>query len=161
MKGFKERGLSQAGIKLIATGDLTDDLLLPAMGEAPLGLVTTFHYSAAHDSPENKAFLKSFHEVTGGMGRPSFMAVAAYDGAAAIVETAKKLGGKIDGDQAMEVLKSFKTISPRGPIALDPATRDIVQTVYVRRVEKVGGELWNVEFDKFAEVKDPGKEGDK
>jgi branched-chain amino acid transport system substrate-binding protein len=157
MKGFQERGLAQAGIKLIATGDLTDEHVLPAMGDAPLGLVTTFHYSAAHDSPENKAFLKAYKEATGDPGSPNFMAVAGYDGMAAIFEVARKLGGKIDGDQAMEVLKGFKAASPRGAIAIDPATRDIVQTVYVRRVEKVGGELHNVEFDKFADVKDPGK----
>jgi branched-chain amino acid transport system substrate-binding protein len=158
MKGFQERGLAESGIKLIATGDIVDDLLLPAMGEPTLGLVTSFHYSAAHDSPENKAFLKTFQEVTGSDRRPSFMAVGAYDGTAAIYEVAEKLGGKIDGDKAMEILSNFKRMSPRGPIAIDPATRDIVQTVYVRRVEKVGGELYNVEFDAFADFKDPGKE---
>ncbi|HXH02118.1 MAG TPA: ABC transporter substrate-binding protein [Candidatus Competibacteraceae bacterium] len=158
MKGFQERGLAQAGIKVIATGDLTDDHVLPAMGEATLGVITTFHYSAAHDSPENKAFLKAFAEANGaGAGRPNFMAVAGYDGMAAIFEVAKRLDGKIDGDKAMEVLKGLKLNSPRGPITIDPATRDIVQTVYVRRVEKVDGELYNVEFDKFPEVKDPGK----
>lgn len=158
MKGFQERGLAQAGIKLIATGDIVDDLLLPVMGEPTLGLITTFHYSAAHEAAENKAFLKAFQEVSGdAKARPSFMAVAAYDGTAAIVETAKKLGGRIEGDKAMEILKNFKAASPRGPIAIDPATRDIVQTVYVRRVEKVGGQLYNVEFDKFADVRDPGK----
>jgi len=161
MKGFNERGLAQAGIKLIATGDLTDEHVLPAMGDATLGVITTFHYSAAHDSPENKAFLKAYKEATGDPGSPNFMAVAGYDGMAAIYQVATKLGGKIDGDRAMEVLKTFKAMSPRGPIAIDPATRDIVQTVYVRRVEKVGGQLSNVEFDKFAEVKDPGKEGGK
>jgi branched-chain amino acid transport system substrate-binding protein len=157
MKGYRERGLAEAGIKVIATGDLTDDHVLPAMGDATLGVITTFHYSAAHDSPENKAFLKHFAEANPGAGRANFMAVAAYDGMAAIYEVSKKLNGKIDGDKAMAILKGMKLNSPRGPIQIDPATRDIIQTVYVRKVEKIGGELYNVEFDKFAERKDTGK----
>jgi branched-chain amino acid transport system substrate-binding protein len=157
MKGYRERGLADAGIKVIATGDLTDDHVLPAMGDAVLGVITTFHYSAAHDSPENKTFLKQFADANPNGGRPNFMAVAGYDGMHAIYEVAKKLNGKIDGDKAMEVLKGMKINSPRGPIVIDASTRDVVQTVYVRKVEKVNGELYNVEFDKFADVKDPGK----
>lgn len=157
MKGYRERGLAEAGIKVIATGDLTDDHVLPAMGDATLGVITTFHYSAAHNSPENKTFLKQFAEANPNGGRPNFMAVAAYDGMHAIYEVAKKLNGKIDGDKAMAVLKGMKINSPRGPIMIDPQTRDVVQTVYVRKVEKVNGELYNVEFDKFVDVKDPGK----
>ncbi|WP_394781077.1 ABC transporter substrate-binding protein [Undibacterium sp.] len=157
MKGYRERGLAEAGIKVIATGDLTDDHVLPAMGDATLGVITTFHYSANHNSPENKAFLKSFAEANPGAGRANFMAVAAYDGMAAIYEVSKKLNGKIDGDKAMAVLKGMKLNSPRGPIMIDPQTRDIIQTVYVRKVEKVGSELFNVEFDKFLDMKDTGK----
>lgn len=157
MKSYRERGLEQAGIKVIATGDLTDDHVLPTMGDAALGVITTFHYSIAHESPENKAFLKAYKDA-GGDGRPNFMAVAGYDGMHAIAEVIKKLGGKIEGDKAMQVLKDWKIVSPRGPIMIDPETRDIIQTVYVRRVEKVGGELYNIEFDKFENVKDPGKE---
>jgi len=157
MKAFEERGLAKEGIKIVATGDLTDDRVLPAMGDATLGVITTFHYSVAHDSPENKAFLKAYQEATGDTGRPNFMAVAGYDGMAAISEVVGKLGGKIDGDKAMDVLKGMKINSPRGPISIDPETRDVVQTEYVRRVEKVGGQLYNVEFDKFPDVKDPGK----
>jgi len=157
MKGYRERGLAEAGIKVIATGDLTDDHVMPAMGDSTLGVITTFHYSAAHDSPENKAFLKSFAAANPGAGRPNFMAVAAYDGMNAIYEVSKKLNGKIDGERAMAILKTMKFTSPRGPIAIDPATRDIVQTVYVRKVEKIGNEAYNVEFDKFDNVKDSGK----
>lgn len=157
MKAFEERGLAKEGIKLIGTGDLTDDDVLDTMGEPSVGLITTHQYSAAHDSPENKAFVKAFGEVANGLKRPNFMAVGGYDGMAAIAEVTTKLGGKIDGDKAMEILKGMKMVSPRGPISIDPATRDIVQTVYVRRVEKRGNEFWNVEFDKFADVKDPGK----
>jgi len=157
MKGFRERGLAEAGIRVIATGDLTDDHVLPAMGDATLGVITSFHYSMAHDSPENKAFLKAFADTNPGAGRPNFMAVAAYDGMAAIYEALKKNGGNVDPDKMMAAFKGMKLASPRGPIQIDPATRDVVQTVYIRRVEKVGGELQNVEFDKFAEVKDSGK----
>ena len=157
MKGYRERGLAAAGIKVIATGDLTDDHVLPAMGDTALGVITSFHYSAAHKSPENEAFLKSFTAANPGAGRPNFMAVAAYDGLAALYEVARKLNGKIDGDQAMAILKNMKLNSPRGPISIDPQTRDIVQTVYVRKVEKVGNEVYNIEFDQFANQKDPGK----
>jgi branched-chain amino acid transport system substrate-binding protein len=157
MKGYRERGLAEAGIKVIGTGDLTDDHMLPAMGDATLGVITTFHYSAAHKSPENAAFLKSFASANPGAGRPNFMAVGGYDGMAAIYEVTRQLKGNIDGDKAMAVLKGLKLNSPRGPIMLDPATRDVVQTEYVRRVEKVNGELFNVEFDQFPNQKDPGK----
>lgn len=157
MKGFRERGLAEAGIRVIATGDLTDDHVLPAMGDATLGVITSFHYSMAHDSPENKAFLKAFAEANPGAGRPNFMAVAAYDGMRAIYDALKKTGGATDGDKFVAALKGMKIASPRGPIMIDPETRDVVQTVYIRRVEKVGGELYNVEFDKFDNVKDPGK----
>jgi branched-chain amino acid transport system substrate-binding protein len=157
MKGYRERGLAEAGIKVIATGDLTDDHLLPALGESTLGVITTFHYSAAHNSPENKAFLKAYAEVNPGAGRANFMSVGAYDGMAGIYEVSRKLNGKIDGDKAMAILKGMKFISPRGPIMIDPATRDIIQTVYVRKVEKVNGEYYNVEFDKYVDMKDTGK----
>ncbi|MDB5795526.1 MAG: transporter substrate-binding protein [Noviherbaspirillum sp.] len=157
MKNYRERGLAEAGIKVIATGDLTDDHVLPVMGDDTLGVITTFHYSAAHNSPENKAFLKHFAEANPQGGRPNFMAAAGYDGMHAIYEVSRKLNGKIEGDKAMAVLKGMKINSPRGPLLIDPQTRDAVQTVYVRKVEKVNGELYNVEFDKFIDVKDPGK----
>ncbi|MDB5727045.1 MAG: transporter substrate-binding protein, partial [Noviherbaspirillum sp.] len=157
MKNYRERGLAEAGIKVIATGDLTDDHVLPVMGDDTLGVITTFHYSAAHNSPENKAFLKHFAEANPQGGRPNFMAAAGYDGMHAIYEVSRKLNGKIEGDKAMAVLKGMKINSPRGPLLIDPQTRDAVQTVYVRKVEKVNGQLYNVEFDKFTDVKDPGK----
>jgi branched-chain amino acid transport system substrate-binding protein len=157
MKGFRERGLGEAGIKVIATGDVTDDHVLDAMGEVAQGMITSHHYSAAHDSPENRAFLKAYEEVSGGLGRANFMAVGGFDGMAAIYDVAAKLSGNIDGDRAMGILKGWKRTSPRGPISIDPETRDIVQTVYIRRVEKRDGHWYNVEFDRFPEVKDPGK----
>jgi branched-chain amino acid transport system substrate-binding protein len=157
IKGYEERGLKQAGIRIIATGDLTDDGVLQAMGDPTLGLITSFHYSAAHDSPENKAFIEAYVQTNGTKLRPNFMACAGYDGMAAIAEALKKTGGSTDPERFIVALKGMKLLSPRGPIMLDPETRDIVQAVYIRRVEKVDGLLYNVEFDKFPDVKDPGK----
>jgi branched-chain amino acid transport system substrate-binding protein len=157
MKGYSERGLAESGIKLIATGDITDDGVLQAMGDPTLGLITSFHYSAAHDSPENKAFLKAYADVNGTGLRPNFMAVAGYDGMAAIYEALKQTGGSTDGDKLMAAFKGMKIASPRGPVMIDPETRDVVQTVYIRKVEKTNGGLYNIEFDKFSDQKDPGK----
>jgi branched-chain amino acid transport system substrate-binding protein len=157
MKGYRERGLAEAGIQAIATGDVTDDHVIDAMGDVALGMITSSHYSAAHDSPENKVFLKAYGEVSGTLGRANFMAVAAFDGMAAIYDVTQKLRGNIDGDKAMELLKGWKRASPRGPISIDPETRDIVQTVYIRKVEKKDGHYYNVEFEKYPDVKDPGK----
>jgi branched-chain amino acid transport system substrate-binding protein len=158
MKSFHERGLDEAGIKIIATGDLTDDHVLQTLGDPALGIVTTFHYSVAHESPENKAFLKAYLDANGAeAGSANFMSVAAYDGMGAIFEVERKLGGTIDADKALAILKGYTVTSPRGPITIDPETRDIVQTVYVRRVEKVNGELRNVELSAFANMKDPAK----
>ena len=156
MKGFVERGLDKAGIKLIATGDVTDDDVIEAMGDSALGVITSHHYSAAHDSALNKAFVKGYAEIDAKM-RPNFMAVAGYDGMAAIYGALKKTNGSADGDKIMAALKGMKLDSPRGPIMIDPETRDIVQNVYIRRVQKVDGKLYNVEFDKLEAVKDPGK----
>ncbi len=156
MKGFTERGLAQAGIKVIATGDLTDDGVIDAMGDPTLGVITAFHYSAAHDSPQNKAFLKAYASVAGDK-RPNFMAVAGFDGMAAIYEALKKTAGDTDGEKILAAMKGWKHESPRGPIEIDPDTRDIIQTVYIRRVERKDGHLYNIEFDQFPAVKDPGK----
>lgn len=155
MKASTERGLEKAGIKLLTTGDLTEDGILEALGDHALGVISTHHYSMAHDSPENKAFLAAYAKVS--PQRPNFMAVGAWDGMAAIYEVVRKLDGNIDGDKAMAVFKGLKIASPRGPIQIDADTRDIVQNVYVREVKKVGGKLYNVEFDLFPAVKDPGK----
>jgi branched-chain amino acid transport system substrate-binding protein len=156
MKTFVEQGLTKSGLKILATGDVTDDGVLQSMGDAPLGMITTHHYSYAHDSALNKAFVKAYAEAYGDF-RPDFLAVGGYDGMAAIYKVVEELRGKLDAEKAMGVLKGMKIDSPRGPIMIDPATRDVVQTVYVRRVEKVDGKIVNVEFDKVENVKDPGK----
>lgn len=154
MKGYRERGLAEAGIRLIGPGDIVEDDILEAIGDAALGTVTTHHYSAAHDSPINREYVKAYMDRF--KIRPNFMSVGGYDGMAVVYEVARKLNGKIDPDKAMEVIKGMKIDSPRGPIQIDPNTRDIVQTVYVRKVEKKDGKLFNIEFDKFENVRDPG-----
>ena len=156
MKQFAERGLDKAGIKLVGTGDVTDDDLLAEIGDAGLGAVTTHHYSAGHASPENKAFVEAFKKANNGM-RPNFMAVAAYDGMALVYAALEKTKGAADGDALIAAMKGASWTSPRGPVSIDPQTRDIVQNVYVRKVERVDGELYNVEFSTIEAVKDPFK----
>jgi len=126
------------------------------MGDVMLGVVNTHHYSAAHPSPENKAFVEAFKKANNGM-RPNFISLGGYDGMHVIYEALKKTGGKTDGQAMVDAMKGLKWESPRGPISIDPATRDIVQNIYVRRVEKVGGELYNTEFQTVEAVKDPRK----
>jgi branched-chain amino acid transport system substrate-binding protein len=159
LKVWKERGMAEAGIKLFATGEATDDSYLEATGDVALGLVTSHHYSFAHKSAKNERFVKDFVAEFGTKMRPSYFAVAAYDAMSAIEAALVKTGGDVGGEKFMEAIKGVKFESPRGPIEIDPATRDIVQTVYIRKTEKVGGQLVNVEFDKFERVKDPAKEG--
>lgn len=156
-RSYRERGLDKAGIQMIGTSDAVDDMFLQAMGDAVVGTVTAGHYSVAHDSDKNRAFIKGYQEMFGTSMSPNFMAVGGYDGMAAIYEVVRKLNGKIDGDKAMEVFKGLAWESPRGPISIDPETRDIVQTVYIRRVERRGNELVNAEFAELKDVKDPGK----
>lgn len=157
MKGFTERGLTAAGIKLISTGDLPDEDILDAIGDAALGMVTSFHYSEAHKSPENKAYTEAYYKAYP-KDRPNFMSIGGYDGMQLIAEVLKKTGGNADVDKFIEAARGMKWTSPRGPISIDPATRDIVQTIYIRKVERVAGKLQNVEFDQIADFKDPGKQ---
>src|SRR5512140_2338881 len=155
MKQFSERGLDKAGIRIIGPGDVMDDDLLNNMGDAALGAVTAHMYSAAHKSAMNKEFVAAYKKAFN--SRPGFMAVSGYDGIHLIYEALKKTGGKTDGDALIEAMKGMKWESPRGPISIDPETRDIVQNIYIRKVEKVDGELYNVEFQTFEAVKDAGK----
>jgi len=151
MKQFADRGLKEAGIKLICTGDVLDDDLLEAIGQPALGIVSSHHYSAAHDSPENKDYVASFMKANNGM-RPNFMSVGGYDGIHLICEALKK-AGTTDGEKLVEAMKGMSWVSPRGRILIDPETRDIIQDIYIRRCEMRDGKLWNVEFDKIEKVK--------
>ena len=155
MKQFVERGLDKAGIKLFGTGDITDDDILNAMGDVALGVVTSHHYSANHNSALNKKFVEAFGKANNGL-RPNFMAVGGYDGMRVIYEAAKATkGGR--GDELLAAMKGQIFESPRGPMFIDAQTRDVVHNIYIRKVERVGGELHNVEFDTIKDVKDPGK----
>jgi branched-chain amino acid transport system substrate-binding protein len=159
MKTWTDLGLTAAGIKLVGTQDIVTDDELPNMGDAPLGIVTSGIYSVAGKRPQNQAFLDAWKKEYGEAVIPNYVAVGGWDGMAAIFDVIKASKGSIDGDQAMAILKSWKNPdSPRGPIEIDPATRDIVQTVYIRRVEKQDGHLANAEFDSIPLVKDPWKE---
>jgi branched-chain amino acid transport system substrate-binding protein len=159
MKAFGDLGLKAAGIKLIGSGDITTDEELQNMGDVALGVVTAHHYSAAAKRPANEAFVKAYQAEFGVAEDPSFLVVDAYDGMAAIFHVIIAQKGQIDPDKTLELLKGWKDDeSPRGPIMIDPATRDIVQNEYMRRVERVNGKLANVEFDTMPMVKDPWKE---
>jgi branched-chain amino acid transport system substrate-binding protein len=156
VKQFVERGLDKSGIRLIGPGDITDDDDLPRMGDAMLGVVTAGIYSASHPSAVNKAYVAAFKKANNGL-RPNFISLGGYDGMHVIYEALKKTGGNTDGAALVEAMKGLKWESPRGPISIDPETRDIIQNIYIRKVERVGGELYNTEFATFEGVKDPSK----
>jgi branched-chain amino acid transport system substrate-binding protein len=160
MKNFGDLGLDKAGIKLIGPGDITTDEELSNMGDVALGVTTMFHYSAAGNRPANKAFVAAWKKEYGAKAVPNFISVGGWDGMDAIFHVIKAQKGKIDPDKTMALLKNYKNPnSPRGPISIDPETRDIVQNEYLREVRRVGGELVNVELETFATaVKDPWKE---
>ncbi len=156
MKQFLERGMDKAGIKLIGTGDVTDDDQLNDMGDGAIGVVTSHHYSTYHPSAMNKKFVADFGKANKGM-RPNFMAVGGYDGMRVIYDALKASKGQGGGDGLLAAMKGQIFESPRGKIFIDAQTRDIVQNIYLRRVERKEGQLWNVEFDVIKDVKDPGK----
>ena len=154
-KALAERGIDPKKTKILGQGELTDAGALKSMGDSGLGIITVFHYDPNHKSKLNETFVKAY--VGDYKRTPDFFSIGGYDGMHLIYEALKKTGGKADGDSLIAAAKGMKWESPRGPISIDPETRDIVQTVYIRRVEKVGGELQNVEFDKIENVKDPVK----
>jgi len=154
MKQFAERGLDKAGIKLIATGDVTDDDQLNDMGDVALGVVNAHHYSAAHNSPANKKYVADFQAMH--KFRPNFMSVGGYDGMRVIFKALDATKGA-GGEPLLAAMKGQIFESPRGPVLIDGQTRDVVQDIYIRKVERVNGQLFNVEFDTLKQVKDPGK----
>jgi branched-chain amino acid transport system substrate-binding protein len=159
-KQFVERGLDKSGIKLIGPGDITDDDDLPHMGDQMIGTVTALNYSASHNSAKNKTYVAAFKAANGGT-RPNFISLGGYDGMHVIYEALAKTNGATDAEKLIAAMTSLKWESPRGPMSIDPETRDVVQNIYIRRVEKVGGELYNTEFATFEAVKDPIKEAKK
>ncbi len=155
-KQFAERGMDKSGIKLVGPGDIVDDDDLPHAGDTLNGVVTAGFYSAAHPSTLNKQYVAAYQKATG--HRANFISVGGYDGMHLIYEALKKTGGNTDADTVIAAMKGMKWESPRGPISIDPQTRDIVQNVYIRKVEMVNGEPWAIEFKTFPAVKDPLKE---
>ncbi len=159
MKNYSDLGLDKAGIKLIGPGDITTDEELPNMGDVALGVLTVHHYSAAATRPANKAFVEAWKKEYGANETPNFLSAGSWDGMAMMFEAIKQQNGKIDPDKTMEIFKSWKNPnSPRGPISIDPETRDIVQNEYLREVRKVDGKVANVEIETVGTaVKDPWK----
>ncbi len=160
MKNFSDLGLGAAGIKLIGPGDITTDEELPNMGEVALGVLTVHHYSAAAERPANKAFVAAWKKEYGANETPNFLSAGSWDGMDMIFQAIKAQKGKLDPDRTIEILKAYRNPnSPRGPISIDPETRDIVQNEYLREVRRVGGQLANVELETVGTaVKDPWKE---
>jgi branched-chain amino acid transport system substrate-binding protein len=156
IKQYVERGLNRSGIRLLGEGSVTEDDIIGQMDDAALGMITSHHYSAAHDSPENKAFVAAFRKANNN-ARPNLTAVAAYDSMHLIYEALKKTGGDAAGEKVVAAMKGMAWVSPRGPISIDPETRDPIQNIYLRRVERVGGELYNIEFATIPNFKDPSR----
>jgi branched-chain amino acid transport system substrate-binding protein len=149
IKEYRQRGLAEAGIKLIGTGDITSEEGLKVMGDAALDTVTVYPYSATHKSDLNARFVRDFVQISGRDEQPTIMGVSGYDGMAAIYAALAKTGGKLDGEALMEAMKGAQLDSPRGPIKIDAATRDVVQNEYIRRVRRLDGALQNAEFETF------------
>lgn len=157
LKGFKERNLAGQGIKIVATGDLTDEDSIDAIGDVALGVVSAHHYSEAHKSPENERYVQAYYKMFPN-SRPNFMSVGGYDGMHLIHDVLKKTAGDATVEKFMPAAKGITFISPRGKVTIDPETRDIVETIYLRKLERVGDKLMNVELAKsFPDFKDPGK----
>jgi branched-chain amino acid transport system substrate-binding protein len=154
-KAFAERGVDPNRTKILGSGETTSEQALKSMGDASLGMITAWHYEYTDKAPKNVAFVKLFNEMH--KRNPDFFSIGGYDGMHVIYEAVKKAGGKLDGDSLIAAAKGLKWDSPRGPMSIDPETRDVVQTIYIRKVEKVAGEPQNVAFDKVENVKDPVK----
>lgn len=155
-KALAERGIDARKTKVMGQLEIADENAIKVMGDAALGIITASHYDWAHKSAKNDAFVKAYNAAYG--RNPDFFSIGGWDGMQLIYDTLKKTGGKTDAQAMVDAAKGSKWESPRGPISIDPETRDIVQTVYIRRVEKVDGKIQNVEIDKVENVKDPVKE---
>ena len=156
MKAFVDRGMTPGKVKILASGELTDDSALKNLDNSAVGVITAYHYDHSHKSALNETFVKDYRAANKGEN-PNLLAVGGYDGMHLIYEVIKKTGGKVDGASFIAAAKGMSWESPRGTIAIDPETRDIIQTMYIRRLESVNGKLQNVEFDKAERVKDPVK----
>ena len=155
-KAMAERGIDPSNTKIMGQGEITMEKGLESLGDSALGIVTTFHYDVSHDSDLNRAFVKDYKAMFD--RNPDLFSAGGYDGAHLIYEALKKTNGNTDAQALVDAAKGMAWESPRGPVSIDPETRDIIQTVYVREVQKVDGVLTNVEIAKIENVKDPVKE---
>ncbi|MDX0494911.1 ABC transporter substrate-binding protein [Sinorhizobium medicae] len=157
VKAFNENGLKDGGAKFFAPGDLTQESDLPALGDAALGLQTTFHYAVSHDSPENKAFVEAAAKAIGNPAELSFPSVGAYDGMHVIYKMIEATGGEQNAQKAVDAVKGLSWTSPRGPVSIDPESRHITQNIYLREVSKADdGTYYNKEIQTFEKQGDPG-----
>jgi branched-chain amino acid transport system substrate-binding protein len=154
MRQVLDRGFPEAGIKVIGPGDAFDDEQLNAMGDGVLGSVTSYNYSAAHDSPENKKFVEEFKKANDKV-RPNLIGLGGYDGMHAIYAALEKTKGGTDGPKLLEAFKGLTWTSPRGPVTIDPQTREPIQNIYIRKVERKDGELYHIEFATYPNQKTP------
>jgi branched-chain amino acid transport system substrate-binding protein len=154
-KAFAERGIDLQKTKVLGSGETTAEQALKSMGDSALGIITAWHYDYMSKAAKNVTFVKLFNEMH--KRNPDFFSIGGYDGMHVIYEALKKTKGNTSGDALIAAAKGLKWDSPRGPMSIDPETRDVIQTIYIRKVEKVGGELVNVPFDKVENVKDPVK----
>ena len=157
MKAYNETGLKAAGIQFFGTGDLTQESDLPALGDAALGILTTFHYAVSHNSPENKAFVAAAQKALGDAKELTFPSVSAFDGMHVIYKMIEATGGKQDAQKAVDAVKGLAWVSPRGPVMIDPDTRHITENIYLREVSKAAdGTYYNKEIQTFEKQGDPG-----
>jgi branched-chain amino acid transport system substrate-binding protein len=158
-KAWTDAGMAKSGVKLIGTGDVTDESHIDALGDAAVGMVTTYVYSESHPTKQNQDFVKAYEQVNGTSLRPNAWAAFTYDVMTAIYDVLQKQGGKVDQEKTMDLVKGMKLNGPRGPVQIDPQTRDPIENVYIRRVVKRNGHLWNDEFDTIPMVRPPQTSG--
>jgi branched-chain amino acid transport system substrate-binding protein len=156
MRSFVERGFKESGIQILGSGEITEDRVLESVGAGAFGVITSSHYSHEHDSALNHEFVDGFRGITGGRF-PNYLAVGGYDGMGVLYEVIRRLDGAIDPDRAMQVMKGLSVESPRGPLEIDPGSRDVIQTVYIRRVERHDNLLHNVEIGSISRVSASGQ----
>jgi len=156
LRAYAENGLRAQGVQLLATGDVTQEPDLGALGDNAVGVLTTYHYAVSHDSPENKAFVEAASAAIGDPTQLTFPAVGAFDGMYVITKMIEATGGQQDAVKAVEAVKGLSWISPRGPVSIDPDSRHVTQNIYLREVTNVAGTFINKEIQTFEKQGDPG-----
>src|SRR4051812_36750217 len=156
-KAFAERGIDKKKTRVLGSGETTAEAALKSMGDTALDIITAWHYDYTSNNPLNVKFVKEYNGVANGRN-PDFFSIGGYERQEALFKRAEKKKGNTDAEAMISAAKGLKWESPRGPMMIDPETRDVVQNVYIRRVQKVNNELVNVPFDRVPQVKDPAGE---